>query len=104
VEACYRSTQLFGGNVQFILTNQNHTQTISNKVGAAKNLKYWLADAVPADVEQWADSATEHAGVWRDHWIAWLKSFGAEIPARSSLGSNEYAVIDKAPGKYVRES
>jgi len=102
--ACYRSTQLFGGDVQFILTNQNHTQTISNKAGAAKNLKYWIADSVPADVEQWADIATEHTGVWRDHWIAWLKTFGEEIPARSSLGSNEYAAIDKAPGKYVRES
>lgn len=103
-KACYRSTQLFGGPVQFILTNQNHTQTISNKAGAAKNLKYWIADALPADVEQWADRATEHAGVWRDHWIAWLKTFGEDIPARSSLGSNEYAVIDAAPGRYVREA
>ena len=27
-KGAYRSTQLFGGNIQFVLTNQNHTQTI----------------------------------------------------------------------------
>ena len=27
--ACYRSARLFGGEVTFVLTNQNHTQTIS---------------------------------------------------------------------------
>jgi uncharacterized protein with GYD domain len=31
------------------------------------------------------------------HRIAWLKTFGEEIPARSSFGSNEYAAIDKRP-------
>ena len=29
-KACYRSTQLFGGETVFVLTNQNHTQTISS--------------------------------------------------------------------------
>jgi poly[(R)-3-hydroxyalkanoate] polymerase subunit PhaC len=103
-KACYRSTQLFGGDVQFVLTNQNHTQTISNKLGAVKNLKYWIADTLPANVEQWADRAVERPGTWRDHWVAWLKSFGTEITAPAQLGSAQYPPIDAAPGRYVRES
>ena len=71
---CYRSTQLFGGNVEFVLTNQNHTQTISNRAGN-KHLKYWIAEALPEDPDEWIKLAKEHAGVWRDHWIDWLKEW-----------------------------
>jgi polyhydroxyalkanoate synthase len=102
-KACYRSTQLFGGDVQFVLTNQNHTQTISNKLGAVKNLKYWVADALPADAERWADRATQHPGSWRDHWVAWLKTFGTEVAAPTRTGSVQYPAIDAAPGRYVVE-
>ena len=103
-KACYRSTQLFGGDVQFVLTNQNHTQTISNKLGAVRNLKYWMADELPDDVERWADRAVEHPGSWRDHWVAWLKTFGSEVAAPTQLGSAQYPPIEAAPGRYVRES
>ena len=42
-KACYRSTQLFGDDVLFVLTNQNHTQTISSRIDN-RHLKYWVAD------------------------------------------------------------
>ena len=45
-KACYRSTQLFGGDVRFVLTNQNHTQTICARTDN-KHLKYWVADDLP---------------------------------------------------------
>jgi polyhydroxyalkanoate synthase len=102
--ACYRSTQLFGGNVTFVLTNQNHTQTISNRADN-KHLKYWIGATLPADPEVWAKQATEHKGAWRDHWLAWLADHsGATRSAPHTLGSSAYPPLDPAPGRYVTQS
>ena len=99
---CYRSTQLFGGNVEFVLTNQNHTQTISNKPN--KYMKYWIADELPSDTDDWVAAAEEVPGSWREHWIAWLKErSGAEVEAVKLMGSDNYPALDKAPGRYVLE-
>jgi polyhydroxyalkanoate synthase len=99
---CYRSTQLFGGNVEFVLTNQNHTQTISNKPN--KYMKYWIADELPSETDDWISAAEEVSGSWREHWIAWLKErSGAEVEAVKLMGSDNYPALDKAPGRYVLE-
>ena len=100
---CYRSTQLFGGDIQFVLTNQNHTQTISAR-GDNKHLKYWLADELPPNAEDWMKRAQAQAGDWRGHWFGWLvQRSGNRIPAPSSLGGSEHAILDPAPGRYVVE-
>jgi polyhydroxyalkanoate synthase len=97
---CYRSAQLFGGKVEFVLTNQNHTQTISNKPNPY--MKYWMAPELPEDPEDWISLADEFPGSWREHWIAWLKDrSGAKIDATKEMGSEDYPVLDKAPGRYV---
>jgi polyhydroxyalkanoate synthase len=97
---CYRSAQLFGGKVEFVLTNQNHTQTISNKPNPY--MKYWMAPELPEDPEDWISLADEFPGSWREHWIAWLKDkSGAEIDAIKEMGSEDYPALDKAPGRYV---
>lgn len=97
---CYRTTQLFGGNVEFVLTNQNHTQTISNKPNPY--VKYWIAPDVPEDPDEWISLADEVPGSWRVHWIAWLKErSGKEIDAITEMGSETNPVLDKAPGRYV---
>ena len=99
---CYRSTQLFGGNVEFVLTNQNHTQTISNKPN--KYMKYWIADELPSETDDWVSAAEEVPGSWREHWIAWLKErSGAEVEAVKLMGSDNYPALDKAPVRYVLE-
>ncbi len=104
---CYRSTQLFGGNIEFVLTNQNHTQTISNKPNPY--VKYWKArtdsgEPLPENPEEWISLAEEYAGSWRVHWIAWLRErSGERIEATMKMGSQNHPVIDEAPGRYVRE-
>jgi polyhydroxyalkanoate synthase len=99
---CYRTAQLLGGNVEFVLTNQNHTQTISNKPN--KHMKYWIAPNLPEDSEEWVQQAELYTGSWREHWIAWLKHrSGDEVDAVETLGSAEYMPIDRAPGRYVLE-
>jgi polyhydroxyalkanoate synthase len=99
---CYRTTQLYGGNVEFVLTNQNHTQTISNKPN--KYMKYWIADQLPEDTDEWISLAEEVGGSWRIHWIDWLKQrSGPMIEAKQELGSVEHPALDIAPGRYVLE-
>ncbi|MEM1435608.1 MAG: alpha/beta fold hydrolase [Pseudomonadota bacterium] len=101
--ACYRSTQLFGGPVKFVLTNQNHTQTISARTDN-KHLKYWVGDQLPVDAEAWAEGAREYPGSWMFDWIAWLDDQSPErAPAAAELGSENYPVIDSSPGRYVLE-
>ena len=99
---CYRSTQLFGGDVEFVLTNQNHTQTISNKPN--KYMKYWIADELPLAPDDWITAAREVPGSWREHWIEWLKMrSGPETDAVTVMGSEKHPPIDSAPGRYVLE-
>ena len=99
---CYRTTQLYGGNVEFVLTNQNHTQTISNKPN--KYMKYWIAEQLPEDTDEWISLAEEVSGSWRIHWIDWLKQrSGPLLDAKQELGSAEHPALDVAPGRYVLE-
>ena len=100
----YRSTQLFGGRIDFVLTNQNHTQTISAR-SDNKHLRYWRADELPADPEAWTRAARETRGDWRAHWFQWLKARSGElVAAPAALGSAAYPTLEAAPGRYVKES
>ena len=103
-KACYRSTQLFGGDVTFVLTNQNHTQTISGRLDN-RHLRYWIPKELPADPEAALRTADEHAGSWTFHWIDWLNArYEEPVPAPKKLGSKKHPAIAPAPGQYVLES
>lgn len=99
---CYRSAHLFGGNVQFVLTNQNHTQTISAATDNPK-LKYWLNDELPLDADAWQAGAQVRPGDWRRHWIAWLKVRSKRVDAPRKQGNKRFPAIGDAPGTYVLE-
>ncbi|MEM9621939.1 MAG: alpha/beta fold hydrolase [Pseudomonadota bacterium] len=103
-KACYRSTQLFDTDLLFVLTNQNHTQTISSR-DDNKHLKHWIGSRYPKDPEKWLDQVEEHDGSWIPHWIDWLreKSPAEEIAAPTEFGGKNYPEIDPAPGRYVLE-
>lgn len=99
--ACYRSAQLFGGNVEFVLTNQNHTQTISSRMDN-RHLKYFVASELSADPDAALKSATEYKGSWTNHWIEWLDARSEEkLSAPKRLGSKKFPVLGVAPGEYV---
>ncbi|HEY5645909.1 MAG TPA: alpha/beta fold hydrolase [Pseudomonadales bacterium] len=102
-KACYRSTQLFGDEVVFVLTNQNHTQTISSRADN-RHLKYWVTSDLPEDPELALQSATAHDGSWTAHWIDWLNQRATtRIKAKKKLGSKAFPVLADAPGAYVLE-
>jgi len=99
---CYRSAHLFGGPVEFVLTNQNHTQTISAKADNP-HLRYWLRRGAPIEPDEWLQGASEHAGDWRAHWIKWLQSRSRRVDAPGKQGNKRFPAIDNAPGRYVLE-
>ena len=101
-KGCYRSAHLFGGDVRFVLTNQNHTQTISARTDN-RHLRHWIGDALPDDPDAWPETASEHPGSWTTDWVDWLAHGSDEtVPAPDTLGSSSHPVIEPAPGQYVR--
>jgi polyhydroxyalkanoate synthase subunit PhaC len=83
---------------------------------AANKRNYWIApgtaesDAAdgPAqlgsDPGQWFAAADQVPGSWWPAWAAWLApNSGPQVTARKKLGNAEYAVVEPAPGSYVRE-
>jgi polyhydroxyalkanoate synthase len=105
-KACYRSTQLFKKKrLRFVLTNQNHTQTISSR-DDNPHLKHWIANSHPQDPEEWLGKVKEYEGSWVPNWIEWLKrhSTAEQVAAPTAYGNDDYPELDAAPGRYVLES
>jgi polyhydroxyalkanoate synthase subunit PhaC len=103
-KACYRSTQLFGGNdIRFVLSQAGHMQAILNPPGnpKAKFFKH-KKNKTPADVDEWMAGAEEVAGSWWPYWMEWLtERAGKKVAAPVSLGSAANPELGAAPGLYV---
>ena len=103
-DAAWRITQLFGGDVRFVLASSGHIAGIINPPGGKGN--YWTREIKDADAsspEQWLQSATKHEGSWWPDWAAWLAARSGEKGARPSLGSKKHPPLEDAPGTYVLE-
>ena len=97
----FKSTQLFGGPVRFIIAGSGHIAGVINPP-AAKKYQYWTNEAGAKDIEAWRKGATEHPGSWWPDWDKWLsKLSGAKILARKP-GDGELKVLGDAPGTYVK--
>ena len=102
-KACYRTTQLLGGKSTFVLSNAGHIAALVNPPGNPK-ASYYLGPKPGPDPEQWLQKAEKHAGTWWEVWADWTqKRSGAERAAPTELGNEKFPVLDKAPGRYVRE-
>jgi polyhydroxyalkanoate synthase len=99
---CYRTTQLAGGPVRFVLTSSGHIAGIVNPPGPKR--RHWRNEALPADPDQWLAEATEATGSWWEDWIAWIGERGGERRDPPSLGSDAHPALEDAPGSYVRQS
>ncbi len=100
-EACYETVNLLGGKSEFVLSSQGHIQALVNPAGNPKG-KYFTNPEPSETVDEWRESATEHAGSWWDHWTKWLKAHGGrKVNAPTELGSDQHEPIMAAPGAYV---
>jgi polyhydroxyalkanoate synthase len=102
-KSAYRTTQLVGGDIEFVLAASGHIAGVVNP--PSKNRRhYWLNPALPPNPDDWLAGAREHPGSWWSRWSGWLAGHGgASVPARTELGNAHYPEIEPAPGRYVKE-
>jgi polyhydroxyalkanoate synthase len=100
--SAYRTTQLVGGESQFVLGASGHIAGVINP--ASKNKRsYWTGGKRGDEADQWLAGSTETPGSWWTHWIKWLApKAGESVPARRKLGNRKFSVIEPAPGRYVK--
>ncbi|WP_213875614.1 class II poly(R)-hydroxyalkanoic acid synthase [Pseudomonas sp. dw_358] len=101
--SCYRSAQLFGGKVEFVLSSSGHIQSILNPPGNPK-ARYQTHSEMPAKAAEWQENASKHTDSWWLHWASWLGVRSGELKAASTtLGNTDYPAGEAAPGTYVHE-
>jgi polyhydroxyalkanoate synthase subunit PhaC len=102
-QSCYRTTQMLGGPVKFVLSTSGHIAAMVNPPSNPK-AKFRTADINPPDSREFLASATEVAGSWWPDYSTWLAArSGEQHQAPSSLGSEAYPVLSAAPGTYVHD-
>jgi polyhydroxyalkanoate synthase len=97
----YRTAQMLGGHNRFVLSTSGHIAGIVNPPGPKP--KHWTNEALPADPQEWKDTARLEDGTWWEDWTRWAaKQGGTKVAAPKHLGSTAHPTIEPAPGSYVR--
>lgn len=102
-DAAWRITQLFGGDVRFVLASSGHIAGIINPPGGKGAHWTWRKRKVAGSAKQWLEGATRHDGSWWPDWAAWLAARSGENRAPPLVGSAEHPPLQDAPGSYVLE-
>jgi len=93
------------GPVKFVLGGSGHIAGIVNPPRKNK-YGYWTNDALPDTPEAWLEGAEKHEGSWWPHWQQWMTDNGyvdsEKLVAARQPGDGELAVVEPAPGRYVR--
>jgi polyhydroxyalkanoate synthase len=96
----YRSTQLLGGDVRFILSSRGHIAGIVNP--PSPKAKIWRSSNTPPDPDEWWEQADESGRSWWEDWTEWIAERGGEMTPAPAMGSRRYPPVGEAPGQYVR--
>jgi polyhydroxyalkanoate synthase len=100
-KACYATTQMLGGQREFVLSGSGHVQSIVTPPTNAK-AKYFTGREYPASADDWLASAQPRSGSWWDHWRDWsVARSGQRREAPNVLGSRRHPAGTTAPGTYV---
>ena len=99
----YRSVDLLGGDVGFVLGASGHIAGVVNPP-EKKRRNYWTNELLTEHPDDWLARAQSHPGSWWPHWAAWLaEQSGARRPSPRHPGSARHRPLEPAPGTYVRE-
>jgi polyhydroxyalkanoate synthase len=92
----YKTTQVLGGEVHYVLTNSGHIAGVVNPPGAPKSA-HWVNEKNPPDPQTWREGATAHQGSWWEEWLRWVSARSGPMVAPPVLPPGE-----PAPGRHVR--
>jgi len=95
----YKTGQLMGGHVRYVLSSGGHIAGIVNPPGP----KAWheAGDWDAAGPEAWRSRTTKQNGSWWEDWTAWSDERAGELVKPPSMGSRKHKPIADAPGEYV---
>jgi len=91
---------------RFVLGASGHIAGVINPASKGKR-SYWINDkngkTRPRTPQDWFAGAVEHKGSWWPEWARFLQeNGGAEVPAPSQAGNEQYLPSEPAPGRYVK--
>jgi polyhydroxyalkanoate synthase len=102
-QGTYKGPLLMGGKNRFVLGGSGHIAGVVNPPSANK-YGYWTNEALPQDPEEWYRNAEQHDGSWWLDWQQWtMTQGGTEQTEARQPGSGKLAVIEDAPGRYVKQ-
>ena len=99
-KSTYAATRLYAGSVKFVLAASGHMAGVISAPGSKYG--HWTNDELPATPDAWLDGARSHQGSWWPLWDEWVTPFDLGRVLPRSPGDNKLAVIEDAPGTYVR--
>ncbi len=100
-KSTYALSRLARGPYRFVLSGSGHIAGVINPP-AANKYHYLVNPAHPPSPDDWLAGAERRAGSWWPDWAAWAAEYGGGmVPARDP-GAGGLAVIEDAPGTYVR--
>ena len=103
-QSCYRTTQLLGGQVTFVLSTSGHIAAMVNPPGSPKAAFQTAPAPYPADPGEFLAAAQTVAGSWWPHYSSWLAGrSGEQKKSPGQLGRKGYPVRAAAPGTYVHD-
>jgi polyhydroxyalkanoate synthase subunit PhaC len=99
-------SKLFGGPVRFVVAASGHIAGVVNPPEKMK-YKHWTPgdDNGVADVwsvDDWINSAQEHAGSWWPDFAQWLAGYSGDAVEPREPGAGPLKAIEDAPGAYVK--
>ncbi len=98
---CYRSSQLLGGKVRFVLSTNGHIAALVNPPSNPKS-SYQVSDDNSVGDDEWRSQAETVQGSWWPDYIDWLSARSGDWrPAPTELGSSMHPAQEAAPGSYV---
>jgi polyhydroxyalkanoate synthase len=100
-DGAYRTTQLLGGESQFVLSTGGHIQAILNPPDNPK-AGYLIGNDLPPTAAEWREQARQVTGSWWTLWHEWLTArSGGTRGRRNRAGNAAHRPLDPAPGRYV---
>ncbi len=102
-QAVYQGSRLMGGDSRFVLGQSGHIAGVINPPAAGK-YGYWRNDRPSRSAKAWLNKASLQPGSWWQDWQQWCsQQAGQQVPARQP-GDGRLAILEEAPGSYVRAS
>jgi polyhydroxyalkanoate synthase len=97
----YQGMKRFGGETKFVLAASGHIAGVVNPPTANK-YSYWTNENKPESEREWFDNSIEKSGSWWADWQTWVAAKAGKKVAARVPGKGKLAVIEAAPGSYVK--